>query len=164
MPLLVIWLDLKILACAEVEGPGGPKVAGPFLFAVRGMAHVNVGLAIWVLFAEGEAAPAAPGFLQSLGPMLPTIAMMVFLWIFLISRPQKREQQVRRDMLANVKKNDRVLTTGGIYGVVTSVQADANEVTLRIDETSNTKLRMTLSSVAQVLGDPPADKDAKDAK
>ena len=53
-----------------------------------------------------------------------------------------------------------MLTTSGIYGVVTSVQADADEVTIRVDETNNTKLRMRLASMAHVLGDETsADKD-----
>ena len=56
-------------------------------------------------------------------------------------------------MLAAVKKNDRVITAGGIYGVVTNVNAEADEVTVKVDETTNTKLRVTLSSVSRVLGD-----------
>ena len=60
-------------------------------------------------------------------------------------------------LLAAVKKNDRVLTTGGIYGVVTNVHREANEVTIKVDEATNTKLRMTLGSIAQVLGDEPAE-------
>ena len=56
-------------------------------------------------------------------------------------------------MLSAVKKNDRVLTAGGIYGVVAAVNRESDEVTIKVDETSNTKLRMTLSSIARVIGD-----------
>ena len=59
-----------------------------------------------------------------------------------------------------MKKNDRVLTTGGIYGVVTNVHREANEVTIKVDESTNTKLRMTLGSIAQVLGDEPSEEGA----
>ncbi len=59
--------------------------------------------------------------------------------------------------MAAVKKNDRVVTTGGIYGVVANVHAEADEVTVKVDETTNTKLRMTLGSIARVLGDEAAD-------
>ncbi len=51
-----------------------------------------------------------------------------------------------------MKKNDRVVTIGGMYGVVMNVQKDADEVTLKIDETNNTKIRVTISSIARVLG------------
>jgi preprotein translocase subunit YajC len=71
----------------------------------------------------------------------------------MLIRPQGREQARRREMLASVKKTDRVVTTGGIYGVVTSIDAEAGEITIKVDEATNTKLRMTLSSIAQVVGD-----------
>ena len=59
-----------------------------------------------------------------------------------------------------VKKNDRVVTVGGIYGVVTNVHREADEVTLKVDEATNTKLRVTLSSIGRVLGDEPSDEPA----
>ena len=62
-------------------------------------------------------------------------------------------------MLAAVKKNDRVITAGGIYGVVTNVHREADEVTIKVDEATNTKLRLTLSSIARVLGDEPSDRE-----
>jgi preprotein translocase subunit YajC len=67
-------------------------------------------------------------------------------------------------MLAGLKKNDRVITSSGIYGVVTSVQADADEVTIRVDEASNAKLRLTLSAIARVLGDETGAEAKKEAK
>jgi preprotein translocase subunit YajC len=94
----------------------------------------------------GDAAPWA-----NIVPLMPLLLIFV-LYIFLIQRPQRREQVARQAMLKNVKKNDRVITTAGIYGVVTSVQADSDEVTIRVDEANNTKLRMSLGSVARVIG------------
>ena len=75
------------------------------------------------------------------------------LFYFLLIRPQRREQSRRQGMLNAIKKNDRVITAGGIYGVVTNVHREADEVTIKVDEATNTKLRMTLASVARVLGD-----------
>ena len=63
-------------------------------------------------------------------------------------------------MLAAVKKNDRVITAGGIYGVVTNVHREADEVTVKVDEATNTKLRLTLSSITRVVGDEPSDETA----
>jgi len=92
--------------------------------------------------------------------LLPFLAIG-FLFYFLLIRPQKTEQGRRRAMLAAVKKNDRVITTGGIYGVVTNVRAEADEVTVKVDDTTNTKLRMTLSSIARVLGDEASRESSK---
>ena len=89
----------------------------------------------------------------------PFIAIAV-LFYFMLIRPQRREQARRLEMLSGVKKNDRVITAGGIYGVVTNVYREADEVTLKVDEATNTKLRVTLSSIARVLGDEPSDETA----
>lgn len=104
------------------------------------------------LFAqEGEAAPAGSLF----NMLLPFVAIFA-LFYFILIRPQRREQTRRQAMLGEVKKNDRVLTSGGIYGVVANVNRDADEVTVKVDEATNTKLRLTLSSIARVLGDGPS--------
>jgi preprotein translocase subunit YajC len=121
------------------------------------------------LFAEKGAAPAggapapdAPGNpFGMLGGPLPLIIILFVVFYFLIMRPQKREQSRRQEMLANVKKTDRVVTIGGIYGVVANVQRESDELTLVVDEATNTKLRVTLSSVARVVGDGSAAENDK---
>lgn len=112
---------------------------------------------LWpVLF--GQDAPAANP-MASWAQFMP-IVMIGLLFYFVMFRPQQREQQRRDLLLKAIKKNDRVLTTGGIFGVVTNVQAEVNEVTIRIDEKNDTKLRLQLSSIARVL----VDGDGSDAK
>ncbi len=78
---------------------------------------------------------------------------IIFIFWFLLIRPQRQEHAKRQRMLEAVKKNDRVITAGGIYGVVTNVHREADEVTIKVDEATNTKLRVTLGSIARVLGD-----------
>ena len=107
------------------------------------------------LFAEAEA-PAAgqqPAGGGGLFSMLPLMLMLVVLFYFMILRPQKSEQSKRAAMLANLKKTDRVVTVGGMYGVVTNVDRDADEITLKVDESTNTKVRVTFGSIARVLDD-----------
>ncbi len=82
---------------------------------------------------------------------------LILIFYFLLIRPQRRQEAERRAKLAALKKNDRIVTVGGIYGVVTNVQRDIDEVTIKVDEASNTKLRVTLGSIARVLGDGPSD-------
>jgi len=88
--------------------------------------------------------------------MVMLLIALVAFYLFMI-KPQRKEQSRREAMLSALKKNDRVLTASGIYGVVTNIHREANEVTVKVDETTNAKLRMTLSSIAQVLGDEPAE-------
>ena len=73
------------------------------------------------------------------------------LFYFLFIRPQKKKEQEIRDMVHNVKENDRVLTIGGIHGVVTNVQRDAERVTIRVDESTGTKLRINMTAIARVV-------------
>ena len=110
-----------------------------------------------MLFAQEAPADdgAAGGGGDMMMSLLPFVAIFV-LFYFLLIRPQRREQARRQAMLSAVKKNDRVITAGGIYGVVTNVHREADEVTVKVDEATNTKLRVTLSSVTRVLGDEPS--------
>jgi preprotein translocase subunit YajC len=108
-----------------------------------------------MLFAQNGGEEAAPPA-DWTRPLL-LFAALGFLFYFLLIRPQRREQGKRQMMLSAVKKNDRVVTIGGIYGVVTNVHREADEVTVKVDESTNTKLRMTLGSIARILGEEPAD-------
>ena len=101
---------------------------------------------------QQQKAPSRSGWESLLLPMLA----IGFLFYFLLIRPQRQEQRRRQAMLGGVKKNDRVVTVGGIYGVVTNVHREADEVTIKVDETTNTKLRVTLASIARIMGDEPS--------
>ena len=115
-----------------------------------------------VLFAADQANdPGPPPGLGNMLNMLFPLLAIGLLFYFLLIRPQKRQQQQRQKMLAAVKKNDRVISSGGIYGVVTNVHAEADEITIKVDESTNTKLRMTLSSISRVLGDEGAPDSSK---
>jgi len=82
--------------------------------------------------------------------LMPLIVIMALFYLMMI-RPQKRKEQELRAQVSNLKENDRVITIGGIYGVVTNVQRDAQRVTVRVDESTGTKLRMNMSAIARVL-------------
>src|SRR3954465_15459786 len=81
---------------------------------------------------------------QSPLTMLFPLIAIGFVFYFLLIRPQRREQRARQEMISTLKKNDRVVTTGGIYGVVTNVRPEADEVSIKVDEATNTKLKITL--------------------
>lgn len=113
------------------------------------------------MFAQD--APDAPegAFGGGMLSMLLPFAAIFALFYFLLIRPQRRDQAKRQEMLNAVKKNDRVITAGGIYGVVASVNREADEVTVKVDESSNIKLKMTFSSIARVIVDDASDQSGK---
>jgi preprotein translocase subunit YajC len=83
---------------------------------------------------------------------LPIYILGFFLLIyFMILRPQKQQDQKRRAMIDAMKKNDKVLTTGGIYGTVISVDTSQDRVVLRVDDEKGVKVSFTRSSVARVI-------------
>jgi preprotein translocase subunit YajC len=102
--------------------------------------------------APGSAPKNQPNFFVSLlqNPLfLP--AGLVLMFYLLVLGPERRRQAEVAKKRAGLKKNDRVLTSGGIYGTVVSVAPDSDEIQLRVDETNNTKIRVTRSSIATVL-------------
>lgn len=100
----------------------------------------------WLLLAEGEA-----GGLNLLS-FLPLVAMAMLAY-FLFVLPQKAKDKSFQDMIKSLKENDRIVTTGGLHGVVTNVQRDAGRLTLRIDESNGTKIRVALWAIDSVVTD-----------
>jgi|OpeIllAssembly_1097287.scaffolds.fasta_scaffold84655_2 preprotein translocase subunit YajC len=101
----------------------------------------------------------APG--PGLTSLLLPIVMIGVLFYLLIVRPEKRKQTDVAKMQANLKKNDHVVTVGGIIGVVVNAPAGSNEVTLRVDE--NTRIRFLRSSISRVLSsEKPAEEEKKE--
>ena len=101
----------------------------------------------WILLAQDAAeAPTGPNML------LPIVAIML-LFYFLILRPQKKKEQDMRTMVDNLKEKDRVVTIGGIHGVVTNVQRDQDLVAIRVDEATGAKIRVGTSAIARVVVD-----------
>ncbi|MBC8350942.1 MAG: preprotein translocase subunit YajC [Planctomycetes bacterium] len=95
--------------------------------------------------------PAASPFGQ-FGSLLPFVAIAV-LFYFMLIRPERRKRADTASMLDNMKKNDRVVTIGGIHGVVVNIQKDSDDVTLRIDDSSNTKMRVLRSAISRIVTD-----------
>ena len=94
--------------------------------------------------------------------LFPAFIAIGILFYFMLVMPERRKQKAHRSLLDQLKKNDRVVTIGGIYGTVTNVQRDADEVTIKVDEATNTKLRVTFNAIARVITDDSAgEKPAK---
>jgi preprotein translocase subunit YajC len=83
-----------------------------------------------------------------------------FLFYFMIIRPQQQQERKRRAMIDALKKNDKVLTAGGIYGTVVSVDNTQDRVVLRVDDEKGVKLAFTKASVNRVI-EPTSDKSGE---
>jgi preprotein translocase subunit YajC len=77
---------------------------------------------------------------------LPLIAI-VFIFYFLIIRPQNKKRKETEKMLAALKKGDRVVTIGGLHGTVQSVKDST--VIIKVDD--NVKLEFLRSAVSNVI-------------
>lgn len=75
----------------------------------------------------------AGGVLTSLLPLV----LIFVIFYFLLIRPQQKKAKEHKQMLENLKKGDKVITSGGIYGVIESV--GANTITLKIAENVRVK-------------------------
>ena len=110
--------------------------------------------AAWLL-AQGGGGGGVPSW----DMWLPFVAIGL-LFYFLLIRPERKKRNELGKMLDNLKKNDRVVTIGGIYGVVVNIAPNSEEVTIRVDEGTNTKLRILRSAISRVLTDEGSDDKA----
>lgn len=96
---------------------------------------------------------------SGLGPIIWLLPLVLLFFIIMSGSTQRKEKKRMQSLLSNLKKQDRVLTIGGLIGTVVEIRDD--EVALKIDENANTRVRFTKSSIQQVLR--PADGPAPGA-
>lgn len=96
-----------------------------------------------VAWAQGGAAAAGPPILVQILPFIGLFAV----FYFLIIRPQQQKQNQHAAMLANLKKNDEVITSGGLYGRIMQLADDV--VTLEI--APNVRVRVSRPQIASVV-------------
>ena len=77
---------------------------------------------------------------------LVPVAAIFAIFYFLVFRPQQQQQKDHDKMLAAVKKGDRILTTGGLYGVVVAVKGQ--DLELKISE--QVKVLIARSAIARL--------------
>ena len=94
--------------------------------------------------ADPNALGQTPKGKPSLMNYLPLVLIFVLMYFMLFRGPKKKQQQ-RNKMINALEKNDRVRTIGGIIGTVIDVKDD--EVTIKIDESNNTKIKVVSSAI-----------------
>ena len=84
----------------------------------------------------------------TLGFLLPMVLIFAIMY-FLIFRPQAKKQKQQQAMIEAIKKGDKVVTAGGIYGTVAGIKE--KEKTLIVKIAVNVKIEVTKSSIAKKL-------------
>ena len=104
-------------------------------------------------FAYAQAAPGADGP----GPLvtiLPFVLIFIIMY-FMVIRPQQKKAREHQEMLGKLKRNDEVMTSGGIYGKV----VDLKETVVTLDVAPNVRIRVHRPQISAVL---TADKATKE--
>ncbi len=98
-----------------------------------------------IAYAASEGA-AGPAGLSGLGnySFLILMAVTIAIFYFLLIRPQKKKEKERIDMISSLKQGDRVVTAGGMYGVIDSFK-EGDIVVVKIS--SNTKVEFNKSAI-----------------
>jgi len=86
-------------------------------------------------------------FLQQFGPII----LIVVVFYFLVFGSKKKTEKQRQEMLNQLKKGDRIQTIGGILGTV--VEAREGDVLVKVDESTNTKIRFSRTAIHRVIED-----------
>ena len=103
---------------------------------------------IHVLFAMGAGGQGGTGSQGGgMGAMLLPLAIIALMY-FLLIRPQQKKQKEHQAMIAALKKGDKIISSGGLHGVITGISDDA--ITMEI--APKVRVKITRGSVAGKLG------------
>lgn len=89
-----------------------------------------------------------------------TLGLVFLIFYFLLIRPQRKEQKEREALIATVKKGDKIITIGGLHGMVTLTKD--RTVVMKVDE--NCKIEISRSAIATVLREKEEKSESKDEK
>ncbi|MFQ3546836.1 MAG: preprotein translocase subunit YajC [Termitinemataceae bacterium] len=99
-------------------------------------------------------AASGAGTTASLISTFVPFGLVILIFYFLIIRPQNKKQKETEKMLAALKKGDKVVTIGGIHGVIQSVKEST--VVVKVDD--STKIEFSRSAIASVLESAKSEK------
>ena len=103
------------------------------------------------LYAMGQQAAKGGQQAQSGGLISMLFPLLIVFGIFylLVFRPQKKQQRIHQEMLSNLKKGDKIITSGGIFGQVTRLEDSV--ITIKIDD--SVRMKVLKSSISRVIID-----------
>ena len=112
-----------------------------------------------IAYAMGQGGAAGQGA-GGFGGLIPIVLMFVIFY-FLLIRPQQKRNKEHKEMITNLKKGDRIITNGGIYGRITGL--DDTTLTVEIADRVRVKVvRGNVSALAQNAAQAAPAKKEKD--
>ena len=90
------------------------------------------------IFSQGQQAQHSSGFAQ----FIPFLLIMFIIYFFMI-RPQSKRQKEKKQMRDNLKKGDKIITMGGIYGTVQGFKEKGSLVILKVDKSTDLLINKT---------------------
>ncbi|MBD3287849.1 preprotein translocase subunit YajC [candidate division KSB1 bacterium] len=103
---------------------------------------------LFVILMSG-AAGGGQGQPNTFGFFLPIILIFLIMY-FLIFRPQMKKQKEQKQMIESLRKGDKVITVGGIFGTIAGIKEKEGTLILKIAD--NTKVELAKTSIAKVVG------------
>ncbi len=108
---------------------------------------------------DGASAAAATATGGGLGMLIPLILIILIMY-FLMIRPQNKKQKETQKMIDALKKGDKVITIGGIHGVVSATKE--NTIIVKVDD--GTKIEFNRTAISTVVTDKPVSAPAEEKK
>jgi preprotein translocase subunit YajC len=111
----------------------------------------------------GDAAEADKPFILQLmeNPLFPIAGVILIFYLTLIV-PERRRKAEEAKRLAAIKKNDRVVTSGGLHGTIVSAPSDSDVVTVKLDESGTLRVKVSRWALSVVEEKKPEKKSKDD--
>jgi len=108
-----------------------------------------------IAYAQSAPGPSGPSTLISFFPLI----LVFVIFYFLLIRPQQKKAKEHREMLSKLKKNDEVVTSGGIYGKVVAL----TDTVATLEVAPNVRIRVNRPQISEIIkGEKVLAKDAKE--
>jgi preprotein translocase subunit YajC len=99
-----------------------------------------------IAYAMGQSGAGGAGAGGGFTAFVPLILMFVIFY-FLLIRPQQKKAKDHREMITNLKKGDRIVTSGGLYGRITGM----DEATLTVEISDKVRVKIARGNVTSVI-------------
>ena len=103
-----------------------------------------------IAYAMGQGGAAAQGGSGGFAAFIPFILMFVVFY-FLLIRPQQKKTKLHREMINNLKKGDKILTSGGLHGTITGL----DEAVCTVEIADRVRVKIARGNISG-LDQPPA--------
>ena len=97
--------------------------------------------------AYAQAAAGAPGPLAGLESFMPLVVIFGIFYILLI-RPQQKRAKQHQELIKNLRRGDKVISGGGIYGTISKIISDTE---LELEVAAGVKIKVVRAAIQEVL-------------